>query len=88
MFERGVTAESQSLASLSFSFFVEFRTHPGHGVAQRLEQHHARTDPGALEERGGGGAERDRVVIGGGLGFLAPHSRQADGQRRQRHFWF
>ena len=30
----------------------------------------------------------DRVVIGGGLGFLAPHSRQADGQRRQRHFWF
>lgn len=57
-------------------------THPGHGVAQSLKKHHARADPGALEKRGGGGAEGDGGFVGGGCRVLAPQ-RNADGQRRQ-----
>lgn len=59
-------------------------THPGHGVAQRLKEHHTRANPRALEERGGCGAEGGRVVgRRRRRGFLR---RDAPNGQRRQHF--
>ena len=78
--------EQKSIVFFGFIPSSSNPTHPGHDVAQRLKEHHACTDPGTLEECGGCGAEGDRVLIGGSLGFLAPQ-RHADRERRERHLF-